>query len=143
FGLAKPALSLGASAGSGSAPLLSAALTMTSPQPANSPLTQQGALLGTVQYMSPEQFRGTDADARSDIFAFGAVLYEMAAGRPAFAGKSQISLASAILEKDPEPLAALDKTIPDALDAVIAACLAKDPEERFASAHDVKLQLSR
>jgi len=88
---------MGASAGSGPAPLLSAAMTMTSPSPQYSPLTRQGALIGTVQYMSPEQIQGSEADARSDIFAFGAVLYEMATGKRPFNGKSQIKVASAIL----------------------------------------------
>ena len=101
FGLAKAA-SLGAT-GSASAPLLSAARTMSGPTPL-SPLTTAGSIVGTIQYMSPEQIEGKEADARSDIFAFGAVLYEMAMGKRAFEGKSQISVASAILEKDPEPV---------------------------------------
>ena len=141
FGLAKPA-AMGAMAGSGSAPLLSAAMTMTSPSPQHSPLTQHGALIGTVQYMSPEQIQGLEADARSDIFAFGAMLYEMAAGKRAFEGKSQISVASAILEKEVEPLSVRDQAVPPALDRIIATCTAKDPEARFACAHDVKLELS-
>jgi serine/threonine protein kinase len=143
FGLAKPA-SLGA-AGSGSAPLLSAARTMSDktmsgPTPA-SPLTAAGSIVGTIQYMSPEQIEGKEADARSDIFAFGAVLYEMAMGKRAFEGKSQISVASAILEKDPEPIAATKPLTPAAFDYLVAACLAKDREDRFQSAHDVRLQL--
>lgn len=139
FGLAKPA-SIGAAA-SGTAPLLSAAMTMTSPSPLQSPLTQQGALVGTVQYMSPEQIQGVEADARSDIFAFGAVLYEMATGRRAFEGKSQISVASAILEKDPDPITATQPASPAALEYCIRTCLTKNPDERFQTAHDVKLQL--
>jgi serine/threonine protein kinase len=138
FGLAKPA-SLGA-AGSGSAPLLSAARTMSGPTPV-SPLTTAGSIVGTIQYMSPEQIEGKEADARSDIFAFGAVLYEMAMGKRAFEGKSQISVASAILEKDPEPIAATKPLTPAAFDYLVAACLAKDREDRFQSAHDVRLQL--
>ena len=113
FGLAKPA-SLGA-AGSGSAPLLSAARTMSGPTPL-SPLTTAGSIVGTIQYMSPEQIEGKDADARSDIFAFGAVLYEMAMGKRAFEGKSQISVASAILEKDPDPISASKPSTPPAFD---------------------------
>src|SRR6201988_2093105 len=109
FGLAKPA-PLGAS-GVGSAPLLSAARTMSGPSPA-SPLTTAGSIVGTIQYMSPEQIEGKEADARSDIFAFGAVLYEMATGKRAFQGKSQISVASAILEKDPEPISAIRPLTP-------------------------------
>ncbi len=140
FGLAKPAV-MGAAAGSGSAPLLSAAVTMTSPSPQHSPLTQQGALVGTVQYMSPEQIQGTEADARSDIFAFGAVLYEMATGKRPFEGKSQIKVASAILEDEPQPVSAVVQTTPAALDRLIRTCLAKSPDARFASAHDIGLQL--
>ena len=138
FGLAKPA-SPGA-AGSGSAPLLSAARTMSGPTPV-SPLTTAGSIVGTIQYMSPEQIEGKEADARSDIFAFGAVLYEMAMGKRAFEGKSQISVASAILEKDPEPISATKPLTPAAFDYLVAACLAKDREDRFQSAHDVRLQL--
>jgi eukaryotic-like serine/threonine-protein kinase len=138
FGLAKPT-SLGA-AGSASAPLLSAARTMSGPTPV-SPLTTAGSIVGTIQYMSPEQIEGKEADARSDIFAFGAVLYEMATGKRAFEGKSQISVASAILEKDPEPIGATKPLTPAAFDYLVAACLAKDREDRFQSAHDVRLQL--
>jgi serine/threonine protein kinase/Tol biopolymer transport system component len=140
FGLAKPA-ALGKAAGSASAPLLSAAVTMTSPTPQKSPLTNAGSIVGTVQYMSPEQIEGKEADARSDIFAFGAVLYEMATGRRAFAGKSQISVASAILEKDPEPLTASQPHLPVALGRLIRACLAKNPDERLQAARDAKLEL--
>ncbi len=138
FGLAKPN-SLGA-AGSGSAPLLSAARTMSGATPI-SPLTTAGSIVGTIQYMSPEQIEGKEADARGDIFAFGAVLYEMAMGKRAFEGKSQISVASAILEKDPEPVSASKPSTPPAFDYLVAACLAKDREDRFQSAHDVRLQL--
>jgi serine/threonine protein kinase len=138
FGLAKPA-SLGAT-GSGSAPLLSAARTMSGATPI-SPLTTAGSIVGTMQYMSPEQIEGKEVDARADIFAFGAVLYEMAMGKRAFEGKSQISVASAILEKDPEPISASKPSTPPAFDYLVAACLAKDREDRFQSAHDVRLQL--
>jgi len=138
FGLAKPA-SLGA-AGSGSAPLLSAARTMSGPTPV-SPLTTAGSIVGTIQYMSPEQIEGKEADARADIFAFGAVLYEMAIGKRAFEGKSQISVASSILEKDPDPISASKPSAPPGFDYLVAACLAKDREDRFQSAHDVRLQL--
>lgn len=140
FGLAKAAV-MGASPGSGSAPLLSAAMTMTSPSPEYLPLTRQGTLVGTVQYMSPEQIQGNEADARSDIFAFGAVLYEMATGKRPFEGKSQIKVASAILEDEPQPVSAVLKTSPPALDRLVRTCLAKNPEERFQSALDVKLEL--
>jgi serine/threonine protein kinase len=141
FGLAKPA-ALGAVAwsGSGTAPLLSAARTPEGPSPM-SPLTTAGTVVGTVQYMSPEQIEGKPTNARSDIFAFGAVLYEMATGKRAFEGKSQLSVASAILEKDPEPVSSVQPTSPPALDFVIRTCLAKDPDARFQTAHDVELQL--
>ena len=140
FGLAKSAGG-GLAGAAGAAPLLSAAVTMTSPSPQISPLTTVGTIIGTVQYMSPEQIQGTESDARSDIFALGAVLYEMATGRRAFEGKSQLSVASAILEKDPEPVSTVQPTSPPALDMVISTSLAKDPDARFQSAHDVMLQL--
>src|SRR6266478_3601624 len=91
--------------------------------------------------MSPEQIEGKEAAAHSDIFAFGAVLYEMATGKRAFQGKSQISVASAILEKDPEPISVTKPLAPAALDYLVATCLAKDREDRFQTAHDVRLQL--
>ena len=106
-----------------------------------SPLTTAGSVVGTIQYMSPEQLEGLEVDARSDIFAFGALLYEMATGKPAFGGKSQITVASAILEKEPAPVSAVNPVAPPALDYLVATCLAKDREQRFQSAHDVRLQL--
>ncbi len=139
FGLAKPLSSLAAQ--TGNAPLLSAAVTLTSPSPAHSPLTSAGMIVGTIQYMAPEQIEGKEADARSDIFAFGAVLYEMATGKRAFEGKSQLTVASAILEKDPEPPSAVHATLPTDLDRVVGTCLAKNPDDRFSSAHDIKLEL--
>jgi serine/threonine protein kinase len=99
FGLAK-GVAAGMANAASSAPLLSAARTMTEASPM-SPLTAAGAVVGTIQYMSPEQIEGKDADERSDLFALGAVLYEMATAKRPFDGKSQLSLASAILEKDP------------------------------------------
>ena len=131
FGLAKPQ---GLNAASG----FSGVATQVSP---TSPVTREGALIGTFQYMSPEQVEGREADSRSDIFALGAVLYEMATGKRAFEGKSQISIASAILEKDPEPISRVQAMTPPALEHVVKTCLAKDPEERVQTAHDVKLQL--
>ncbi|MGH9363698.1 MAG: protein kinase domain-containing protein [Thermoanaerobaculia bacterium] len=104
-------------------------------------LTQQGTILGTFQYMAPEQLEGAEADARSDIFAFGAVLYEMATGRKAFAGKSQASLIGSILKDDPAPISSIQPMTPPALDRVVKTCLAKDADDRFQTAHDVKLQL--
>ena len=96
-------------------------------------LTAQGTILGTFQYMAPEQLEGREADARTDIFAFGAVLYEMVTGKKAFEGKSQASLIGAILERDPAPVSTLQPLAPPALDRVVAACLAKDPDERWQS----------
>jgi Tol biopolymer transport system component/tRNA A-37 threonylcarbamoyl transferase component Bud32 len=117
-------------------------LTMTISQPsADNPLTAQGTVLGTFQYMSPEQAEGKEADARSDIFALGAVLYEMATGKRAFTGKSQASIVAAILASDPPPISAVQPMSPPALEQVVKTCLAKDPEERFQTVHDLKLQL--
>jgi Tol biopolymer transport system component len=112
------------------------------PTMASAPLTQEGTILGTFQYMAPEQLEGREADARTDIFAFGAVLYEMATGRKAFAGSSQASLISAIMKEEPAPIATLQPMTPPALDRVVRTCLAKDPEERWQSAHDIKSELS-
>ncbi len=140
FGLAKPnALSSGPKSGT---PSVSSMATMAATMAdLASPVTVAGTLIGTVQYMSPEQIQGKEADARSDIFAFGAMLYEMLSGKRPFQGKSQLSLASAILEKDPDSIAAIQPMTPPALEQVVRTCLAKDPDERFQSAHDLKLQL--
>ncbi len=120
----------------------SSSLTMTISGPsAGQPLTAQGMVLGTFQYMAPEQLEGKDADARSDIFALGAVLYEMASGKRAFTGKSQASIVAAILASDPQPISAAQPMSPPALDRVVRTCMAKDPDERWQTAHDVKLQL--
>jgi serine/threonine protein kinase len=140
FGLAKPLGMAGSGSGSGAPPSFTAVATMTSPTPL-SPLTTVGSIVGTIQYMSPEQIEGKEADVRSDIFAFGAVLYEMTAGKRPFEGKSQISLASSILEKDPEPITTLKPQTPQTFAHVVDTCLQKDPEARFQSAHDIKLQL--
>jgi WD40 repeat protein len=104
-------------------------------------LTQQGSILGTFQYMAPEQLEGGEADARSDIFAFGAVLYEMATGRKAFSGKSQASLISSIMKEEPAPISAVAPLTPLSLERVIRTCLAKDPEDRWQSAHDIGREL--
>src|SRR3984885_10619173 len=139
FGLAKP-LGVPATAGSGSAPSFTAAATMSGPSPL-SPLTTAGSIIGTIQYMSPEQIEGKEADARSDIFAFGSGLYEMVAGKRPCTGKSQISLASSILETDPEPVRAIKPQTPPGFEHVLATCLQKNPEERYLAAHDIKLEL--
>jgi Tol biopolymer transport system component/predicted Ser/Thr protein kinase len=101
------------------------------------PLTGAGTVLGTLQYMSPEQLEGQEADARSDIFALGIVLYEMIGGKRPFAGKSQASLIAAILKEPPRPLPELQPLTPVALNRVVETCLEKDPEKRWQSARDV------
>jgi serine/threonine protein kinase len=117
-------------------------LTMTLSTPAGShPLTEQGTVVGTFQYMSPEQVEGKEADARSDIFALGAVLYEMATGRRAFEGKTTASVLAAVLERHPVPIGSIQPMAPPALDKVVKTCLSKDPDERWHAAYDVKLQL--
>ena len=105
------------------------------------PLTSRGTILGTFQYMAPEQIEGADADARTDIWAFGCVLYEMVTGRRAFEGKSQASLIASILEKQPTPMAELQPMTPPALGRIVRTCLAKDPDDRFQTAHDLGLHL--
>ena len=105
------------------------------------PLTGRGAILGTPQYMAPEQLEGKDADARTDIFAFGAVVYEMATGQRAFTGDSQASLIGAILKDEPPPMSTLQPVTPVALDYIVRTCLAKDPDDRWQSAGDVGRQV--
>jgi Tol biopolymer transport system component len=111
------------------------------PTVSRGPLTQEGTILGTVQYMAPEQLEGQEADARTDIFALGCLLYEAAAGKRAFEGKTQVSLIGAILKDQPLPISSVQPMSPPALDRVVQACLAKDPEDRWQTAHDVMLQL--
>jgi len=128
FGLAKPAREI--------APIASGSMeTMAKP------LTGEGKIVGTFQYMAPEQIHGENADARTDIFALGTVLYEMVTAKRAFDGKSQISVMSAILEKEPEPVSNVQSLAPAALDHVIQRALAKDPEKRWQSTADVALEL--
>jgi len=105
------------------------------------PLTAEGTIVGTFQYMAPEQLEGGEADARTDIFAFGVTLYEMATGRRAFEGRTQASLIASILKEEPRPVSELQPMSPPGLDRLVRACLAKDPEERIQTAHDVRLQL--
>jgi Tol biopolymer transport system component len=104
---------------------------------ASDPLTAQGTIVGTLQYMAPEQLEGKEVDARTDIFAFGVVGYEMATGKRAFEGKSQASLIAAILERDPPAMSSLQPMTPPALDRVVRKCLAKEPERRWQAASDV------
>jgi len=104
-------------------------------------LTQEGTILGTFQYMAPEQLEGKEADARTDLFAFGCVLYEMATGKKAFSASSQASLITAIMSRDPAPISSVQPMSPPALDRVVKTCLAKDPEDRWQSAADVKREI--
>jgi len=129
FGLAK-------STGTASSPSgLTLSPTLTSP------LTAQGTIVGTFQYMAPEQIEAGQADVRSDIFSFGVVLYEMATGRKAFVGKTQASLIASILKEEPRPISTVQPLAPPALERLVKTCLAKDPDERRQSMHDVLLEL--
>lgn len=130
FGLAKaPGAALGSLSSSNSLATMSKALTT------------EGTIVGTIQYMCPEQLEGREADARSDIFSLGAVLYEMTTGKRAFDGKTTASTIAAILAVEPTPISTIQPMLPRALDHIVTACLAKDPDERFQTAHDVDLQL--
>lgn len=119
---------------------LASSLTMTVPS-ADQSLTAQGTIVGTFRYMSPEQAEGKEADARSDIFALGSMLYEMTTGKRAFTGKRQASIVAAILASEPTPISVAQPMAPPALEQVLKTCLAKDPEDRFQTVHDLKLQL--
>jgi serine/threonine protein kinase/Tol biopolymer transport system component len=128
FGLAKPA----------SARTDIATMTATNVQ---APVTERGTIVGTFQYMSPEQLEGRELDGRSDIFSLGTVLYEMVTGQRAFEGKSRLSVASAILEKEPAPITSIKPLAPTALDHTIRTCLAKDPNDRWQTARDLSHEL--
>ncbi|HET7294605.1 MAG TPA: protein kinase [Vicinamibacteria bacterium] len=108
---------------------------------ADEPLTGEGRVVGTVQYMAPEQIEGKEADPRTDVFALGAVLYEMATGKRPFQAKSRAGLIAAILEHEPAPISTVQPMLPAALDRVVRTCLAKEPDERWQSAHDVAAEL--
>jgi serine/threonine protein kinase/Tol biopolymer transport system component len=131
FGLAKRAAEASAVAG----------MTATHDATRAAPLTGAGTILGTFPYMAPEQIEGRDADARADIWAFGCVLYEMLAGRRAFDAASQASLIAAILERQPPPIRLPDAALSPAINRLIAACLEKDPDDRFQSMRDVRREL--
>src|SRR3984893_14664098 len=129
FGLAKAGGPVGAAPG----------LSMLPTTPPG--LTARGTIVGTFQYMAPEQLEGHEADARTDIFAFGAILYEVITGKKAFEGKSQASLIAAILEREPPPVSGLQPLVPQTLDRVIRRCLAHDPDERWQTASDLSIPL--
>ncbi|MBK5290646.1 MAG: serine/threonine-protein kinase [Acidobacteriia bacterium] len=109
--------------------------------PTRTDLTTMGSILGTLQYMAPEQLEGVEADARTDIFSFGAVLHEMVTGKKAFEGKSRVLLMSAIATSAPEPLSSVQTEAPRALDHVVKTCLEKDPDERWQTARDLLAEL--
>jgi serine/threonine protein kinase/Tol biopolymer transport system component len=140
FGLAKPELGITPQAVGPFTPS-TPTMNLASLTAAVSPLTQKGSIVGTFQYMAPELLQGAEADARSDLFSFGCLLYEMITGRRAFEGKSQLSVFTSILEKDPEPISASQPLVPPMLDRVVRGCLAKDPADRLQSAHDVAMDL--
>jgi serine/threonine protein kinase/Tol biopolymer transport system component len=125
FGLAKPTSPVMAASG----------LSMLPTTPPG--LTAQGTIVGTFQYMAPEQIEGFEADARTDIFAFGAVVFEMMTGRPAFEGKTRAALLGAILKDTPPRVSAVQPLSPPALDRLVATCLEKDPDDRYQSARDL------
>jgi len=136
FGLARAGAAIGP-VGSGSRD--ATALTMTPTRA--TPLTAEGAIVGTFQYMAPEQLEGKEADARSDIWALGCLLYETLTGKRPFGGASQASLISSIMKDEPPPPRELAALTPPALDRIIRQCLAKDPEDRWQSAADLKREL--
>jgi Tol biopolymer transport system component len=129
FGLARPVALVGQTGAT------------TESQTVRRPLTAEGMIVGTLQYMAPEQLEGKESDARTDLWALGCVLYEMATGKRAFAGTSQASLIAAILQHDPPPITATQPLSPPALDRVVRQCLEKDPEDRWQSARDVSSEL--
>ena len=109
--------------------------------PAASNLTLPGMIIGTMQYMAPEQFDGVEADRRTDIFAFGVVLHEMVTGKKTFEGKSQVMLISAIATREPQPVSRVQPAAPPALDHVVKTCLAKDPADRWQDVRDLLAEL--
>jgi len=140
FGLSKPTPGFGGP-GRGTPTPSSPTVSLSELAAPASPLTQKGQIVGTFEFIAPEVLRGAEADARSDLFSFGCVLYEMITGRRAFHGDSQLSVLASILEKEPEPASAIEPAVPPALEGIVRNCLKKDPDERYSTAHDVKLQL--
>jgi Tol biopolymer transport system component len=136
FGLARVAGLAGPARGSGvTQPALSQSPTE------QQPLTAEGAIVGTFQYMAPEQLEGKETDARTDLWALGCVLYEMATGKRAFEGDSQASLIAAIMDREPRPILELQPLTPAALEHLVRRCLAKDPDKRWQSAGDLAREL--
>jgi Tol biopolymer transport system component len=133
FGLAKVAAVVAVGPASLAETLSTAALSH--------PITEEGRVVGTFHYMAPEQIEGKEADARSDIFALGAVLYEMATGKRAFEGKTMASAIATVLEREPAPISSIQPMVSPAFERLVRTCLAKDPDERWQTAHDVKLEL--
>src|SRR6185369_16149525 len=135
FGLAKPGV---VSTSTIETQLASSSQLKSPPTPGSAgqdpPLTAKGTILGTFHYMAPEQIEGDLADPRTDIWAFGCVLYEMVTGKRAFEAKSQASLIASILEKHPTPMAELQPMTPPALGRIVRTCLAKNPDDRFQTA---------
>ncbi|HSN68931.1 MAG TPA: protein kinase [Thermoanaerobaculia bacterium] len=132
FGLAKPAATAISTAFSG---------TETAGPTEHRALTAEGTIIGTFQYMAPEQLEGAEADARTDIFALGTLLYEMATGRRAFDGKTKTSLIAAIVDREPPAISSIQPLTPPAFERLVKVCMAKDPDDRWQTAHDVLLQL--
>ena len=144
FGLAKASTAgrAGTTAFAGSAVPLASAIARGSMAPTEaSPLTMNGSIVGTLQYMAPEQLEGRDADTRTDIFAFGAVVYEMVTGQRAFQGKSQVGLMAAIMDQDPPPISRVQPVSPPLLEHLVKTCLTKNPEARWQHAGDLLIQL--
>src|ERR1700745_3795066 len=145
FGLAKPVTAVSVVSSSavspGSAQTPQPTISVTAPAPPGAPFTQRGTIMGTLLYMAPETIQGHAADARSDIFGFGCVLYEMVSGKRPFSGESMLSIAPAILEKEPQPISSLQPRTPAVLEHVVHRCLMKDPEERWQSARDLSREL--
>ncbi len=115
--------------------------TLTSLPTATTPLTGQGLIVGTLQYLSPEQLEGGDADPRTDLFAFGLILYEMITGKRVFEARSQAAVISSIMASSVPPISSINSAVPPALDHLVTACIAKDPDARWQNASDVLLQL--